>query len=256
VRKTAYTRYELLRTYRNPRFFIFSVGFPLVLYFLIAGPNRNVSDLSESGISAPVYFMVGLVAFGAMTAGLASGARIAAERSVGWNRQLRITPLTTREYFRAKVVTGYLTAVATIVLLYAAGLSLGVRLPAGRWLEMTLFILIGLIPFVPLGILIGHLVTVDSLGPAMGGITAVFAFLGGTWFPLGDGVLKDIGEVLPSYWLVQASRVSLGGEIWGALGWVVIRPGRWSSSHSPVAPTGGTPSACSSPPRPGDHPIK
>ena len=37
--------------------------------------------------------MVGLAAFGAMNAVLAFGARIAAEREVGWNRQLRLTPL-------------------------------------------------------------------------------------------------------------------------------------------------------------------
>ena len=32
----AYTRYELLRTVRNKRFMILALGFPLVLYFLIA----------------------------------------------------------------------------------------------------------------------------------------------------------------------------------------------------------------------------
>ena len=86
-------RYELLRTFRNRRFFFFSLGFPLVLYFLIAAPNRNEHDLGGTGISAPLYFMVGLASFGAMNAMLSSGARIAAERAAGWNRQLRITPL-------------------------------------------------------------------------------------------------------------------------------------------------------------------
>ena len=212
----------MLRTFRNRRFFIFSLGFPLVLYFLIAGPNHDVSDLGGTGISAPLYFMVGLTAFGTMTAVLASGARIAAERAVGWNRQLRITPLSTRAYFRAKVATGYLMALTTIALLYCAGLSMGVSLPASRWLEMTLFILVGLIPFVPIGVLMGHVLNADSIGPAMGGITAVFAFLGGTWFPLGSGVLNDIGQALPSYWLVQASHVALGGDVWGAKGWLVV----------------------------------
>ena len=87
-----YGRYELLRTFRNRRFYIFSFGFPLVLYYAIAGPNRNVASLGGTGISAPLYFMVGLAAFGTMNAVLGSGARIAAERSVGWNRQLRLTP--------------------------------------------------------------------------------------------------------------------------------------------------------------------
>jgi ABC-2 type transport system permease protein len=222
VNVAAYTRYELLRTFRNKRFFIFSVVFPLVLYFLIAGPNRNVDDIGGSGISAPLYFMVGLAAFGTMTAVLASGARIAAEREVGWNRQLRVTPLSTRSYFRAKVATGYAMALITIVLLYASGISLGVRLSGGEWIQMTGLILVGLIPFVPLGILMGHLLSVDSIGPAMGGVTAVFAFLGGTWFPLGHGALRDIGRALPSYWLVQASHVAIGGQGWGATGWLVV----------------------------------
>ena len=76
-------RFELLRTFRNRRFFLFSLGFPLTLYFLIAAPNRHTHDLGGSGISAPLYFMVGLLAFGTMNAMLSAGARIAAERSVG-----------------------------------------------------------------------------------------------------------------------------------------------------------------------------
>ena len=188
-----YTRYELLRTFRSRRFFIFSLGFPLVLYFLIALPNRHVKDLSNSGISAPLYFMIGLTAFGTMTAMLSAGARIAGERAVGWNRQLRITPLPTIVYFRTKVVTGYLMAATTMVLLFAAGSALGVRLSAGEWLRMVGLLLVGLIPFAALGILMGHLLTVDSIGPAMGGTTALLSLLGGVWFPIsGHGALHDI----------------------------------------------------------------
>ena len=77
---TTYARYELTRTFRNRRFVIFSFGFPLALYFAVAAPNRHELDLGGSGISAPVYFMTSLAAFGAMNATLAIGARIAAER--------------------------------------------------------------------------------------------------------------------------------------------------------------------------------
>ena len=143
---------------------ILSLGFPLALYFLIAGPNRNVHDLGGSGISGPLYLMVGLASFGCMNAVIAAGGRIAAERAVGWNRQLRLTPLSTRLYFRTKVLTGYVLALCSLVLLYIAGSTLGVRLSAGNWLHMTVFILIGLIPFAVLGILLGHLLTVDSIG--------------------------------------------------------------------------------------------
>jgi ABC-2 type transport system permease protein len=221
-----YTRYELIRTFRNRRFMIFSLGFPLVLYFVIAGPNRHQHNYGSSGISAPLYLMVGLASFGTMNAMLSSGARIAVERTAGWTRQLRLTPLTTRAYFRAKVVTGYAMALCTIGVLYAAGISMGVHLSAGTWVRMTLLLLIALLPFAALGVLIGHLVSSDAVGPVMGGTTALLAILGGVWFPIGGGALLVIAEGLPSYWLVQASHVSIGGQGWSDKGWLIV--GLWT----------------------------
>jgi ABC-2 type transport system permease protein len=217
-----YVRYELVRTFRNRRFFFLALGFPVVLYFLIASPNRHDHDFGGTGIDAPLYFMVGIAAFGAMNAMLSAGARIAGERQVGWNRQLRITPLTPRAYFRTKVLTGYLMALTTIVILYLAGTTLGVRLGAGEWVRMTALIAVGLVPFAALGVLIGHVLTVDAIGPTMGGVTALLSLFGGVWFPVTGGTLKLIAEGLPSYWLVQASRVALGGDGWRPLGWLVV----------------------------------
>ncbi|HEX4467100.1 MAG TPA: ABC transporter permease [Solirubrobacteraceae bacterium] len=218
-----YVRYELLRTLRNRRFFLLSLGFPLVLYFVIAAPNRHEHNFGGSGLPAALYYMVGLASFGTMGAMLSSGARIAAERAVGWNRQLRITPLTPRAYFRVKVLTAYMMAAISLAALYVAGISLGVSLSASEWVRMTLLMLIGLIPFAALGITLGHLLTPDSIGPAMGGSISLLALLGGTWFPISNhGFLHDLAQFLPSYWLVQASHVALGGHSWSAMGWAVI----------------------------------
>lgn len=227
-----YARYELIRTFRNRRFVVFSFGFPLVLYVLIAGPNRNEHDLG--GISAPVYFMASLAAFGAMNAVLAIGARISTERAAGWNRQLRLTPLPTRTYFRVKLLTAYATALATIALLYVAGAMLGVRLGAVDWAAMTGLLLVGLVPFAALGILLGLVLTADSIGPAMGGTTAVLGLLGGTWFPItSGGVMHAVAVGLPSYWLVRASHVGLGGSAWGPVGWAVVVA--WSAGAALIA---------------------
>jgi ABC-2 type transport system permease protein len=217
-----YAKYEIVRTFRNRRFFVFSIGFPLVLYFVIAGPNRDNHDFAGSGLPAALYYMIGLTAFGTMNTVLSTGTRIAGERAAGWNRQLRLTPLSTRNYFRTKVLVAYLLAMITIAVLYASGLSLGVHLTAGEWARMTGLVLVGLVPFVALGVLMGHLLTTDSIGPAMGGTTALLSLLGGVWFPINSGVMHDIAEALPSYWLVQASRVSIGGSGWGTRGWLIV----------------------------------
>jgi ABC-2 type transport system permease protein len=201
---------------------VFTVGFPLVLYFLIAAPNRHEHDLAGSGISAPLYFMVGLAALGTMNAVVGGGARIAFERVTGWTRQLRLTPLRPRAYLGTKLAAGYLSALLTIIALYAAGILLGVHLSAGRWLQMTGLILLGLLPFAALGIMLGHLLGVEAVGPTIGGLSGLLGFLGGVWFPLGNGVMRDIAQALPSFWLVQASHVSLGGQGWNATGWLVV----------------------------------
>ena len=233
--RVAYLRFELIRTIRNRRVLTFSLAFPIVLYLLIAAPNKNEASLGGTGISAPLYFMIGLASFGTMNAMLSSGARIAAERTAGWNRQLRITPLTTREYFRAKVATSYLLALISLFALYIAGIALGVSMPASDWVQMTWLIIVGLIPFAALGILIGHLVTADSVGPAVGGTTALFAFLGGSWFPItGGGFFEHLAKLLPSYWVVQASRAGLGVKHpWGSQGWAVIAV--WSAATITLA---------------------
>jgi ABC-2 type transport system permease protein len=218
-----YARCELLRTFRNRRFFLFTLGFPVILYFVIAGPNRHVHDFANSGLSAPLYYMIGLVGFGTMAGMLSSGARIAAERTAGWTRQLRITPLSPRAYFRVKVATGYLMAFVTIAVLYACGAALGVSIPAGRWLEMTGMILVGLLPFAAMGIVLGHLVTADSVGPAVGGLLSLLALVGGSWFPIsGHGLLHDIAQFIPSYWLIRASHIAVGGHGWNGEGWSVM----------------------------------
>ena len=216
-----YLRYELLRTLRNRRFFVFTLAFPLVFFYLIAGANRHAT---LGGLSLPTYYLAGMASFGTMMAMVSTGGRIAAERQAGWNRQLRLTPLSPRNYFRAKVATGYMMALITMVLLFIAGATLGVHLQAGHVGEMVLLVIVGLIPFAALGIFVGHMVTPDSMGPVMGGGVSVLAFLGGAWGPVGgdSGFMHDVSQAIPTYWLVQAGHVLVGEKAWSATGWIVV----------------------------------
>jgi ABC-2 type transport system permease protein len=231
-----YLKYELLRLFRNRRAFVFSIIFPLALFLLIGGSNKDTTiDVGTFTVRFVLYYMVGMAGYGAMIAAIAGGARLAAERASGWNRQLRLTPLRVRSYFFAKVVTAYVMSLTSIVLLYAAGAAYGVRLhPATRWFTMTLLLLIGVLPFVALGIAVGHLLTIDAMGPAIGGASALFGFLGGQWYPLPThGALHQVGQLVPSYWLTQASHIGIGGTAWTTKGWFVVVA--WSAAMSAIA---------------------
>jgi ABC-2 type transport system permease protein len=222
---TTYFKFELVRLIRNKRFFFFSLAFPLLLFLVIGGTNKNATaDLGGFKVNFLVFYCVAMAGYGAMMASMAGGARIAAERSVGWNRQLRLTPLTPSQYFTGKVITAYLMSALSIAILYLAGLALGVHTDSVvDWLEMTGLILLCLAPFVGLGIFFGHVLSVDTMGPALGGTVALLGFLGGMFSPLPtSGMLHDIAELLPSYWLTQATHVGIGGPVWEAKGWIVV----------------------------------
>ncbi len=224
-------RYEILRTVRNRRFLALTLALPLLLFYSVASANRHART---GGISFPLYFMTGMAVYGALFAVVSPGARIAFDRSRGWSRQLRIMPLRPGTYISSKVITAYLVAMPSLVLVYLAGASLGVHLDARQWLEMTGLILIGLAPFVLMGILLGHLVAVDSLAPAAGGLIVFFALFGGAYGSLfNTGIMLTLVKLLPSFWMVRAGQaaVVLGG--WPSEGWIVVAG--WTAAVAPLA---------------------
>ncbi len=229
---SVFLRYEILRTFRNWRFFVLALAWPLALYLSVATANRHHSF---DGISFPVYFMAAMLTMGTMNCVVSSGARIANERSAGWTRQLRITPLSARSYIRAKAICGYLMALLTIGVMFAAGTALGVRLTATEWLTLLGLSLAGLVPFAIMGIAFGHLLRADALLPAVGGATTLFALLGGAYgFQIAtSGPLFEFCKALPSYWLVQAGKVALYGGSWPAEGWLVVAA--WTVALLPIA---------------------
>jgi len=225
-------RYEILRTMRNRLFYGITLGLPLVLFYGVASGQRHGTF---DGTAFPLYFMTAMAVYGAMYAVVAPGARIARDRSRGWLRQLRITPLRARTDFAAKVAAAYLLALPTLVLLFLAGASLGVRLRASHWLELAGLLLVGLVPFVVMGFILGYLVPVDALAAALGGVVVLFALFGGVFgFQLAtSGPLFDVLKCLPSYWLVQAGKTALGGSGWPAQAWIVIAV--WTAVLLPAA---------------------
>jgi ABC-2 type transport system permease protein len=220
VNLTSYARFEVKRTFRNRRFFLISLAMPILLFCLVAIPNAN---RKIGGINFATYYMIGMVTFGGSAAVLSAGARIALERQVGWNRQLRITPLSPFAYMAIKVLTGYFTASCTIAGLYVLGGIFGAPIAPLRWVEMTALVLVGLIPFAAIGVTLGLVLTADSMGPALGGGISLISILGGAFGPIvSSGALLDVTRLIPSYWLVRAGYVGLGGQSWNAEGWIVI----------------------------------
>ena len=218
----AYARTELQRTFRSKRFLVMALGFPLVLYFLIAVPNRGITDLGGTGVSAPrTTWSVWPASAPWQRSSPVAPASPGSARSAGAARSASPRSRRPRTYAPKRSPPMQWRCSRWRSCSWPGRCSAYVS-PAEDWIRMTWLMLVALIPFAALGVLLGHLLTTDSIGPVVGGLTAVLAFLGGTSYPLGKGVLADIAQALPSYWLVQASHAALGGPGWPAKGWIVL----------------------------------
>jgi ABC-2 type transport system permease protein len=227
---TVHLRSDLLRTVRNRRTLIFTLALPLVVLLTVGSANRHARI---DGISFPLYFTAAMAAYGALFAVFSPGSRIAVDRASGWTRQLRITPLRARTYFLAKVLTAYVVVLPTLAVVYLAGTALGVHLSAAHWLEMTGLLLLGLVPFVLMGIIVGHLISVDALATTVGALVVGFALFGGAFGNFfNSGVMLTVVKLLPSFWLVRSGQAAVGGG-WPLEGWLVVAA--WTLVLVPLA---------------------
>ena len=224
---TGYLILEVRRAMRSVRFLIFTLAMPVALFLLY------VSLFAKGDVNIKGVLMVNMVSYGAMTAALFAGSRVALERAAGWQRQLRLTPLSGAGYLTAKGITAMMLALpGVIVVPLIAAVFEGVSLDAEQWLRVTVGIWLAVIPFAVLGLLLGQIGTADSMQPLMSIVMMVMGLLGGLFIPI-DGMpagLLSVTKLLPSYWLTQIGRgavtselsVSLNQAILVLVGWTVV----------------------------------
>ncbi|GLW21777.1 ABC transporter permease [Microbispora triticiradicis] len=210
---TGYLAFEIRRTLRDAKFLLFAVALPVGLYLLMA------DRFADRGAPAS-YVMGGVAAFGAMKAALDTGARTAVERDIGWQRQLRLTPLSGGGYLLAKGSVAMVVALPPVAgVSLVAALAGGVHLSPGGWVSAVLGVWAGTVPFALLGLLIGQLATARNLQAYQGAVVLLLSFVGGLFIPVSTfpRALATVARVLPSYWLAQVGHATtLGGDTWRA----------------------------------------
>ena len=125
----AFLRFEIVRTLRNVRFLVMLIAFPALLYLIYAqqhGMSQGLTVATLLLVSMSVYSGMGSAMF-------ASGPQLARERSNGWMRQLRISPIGTPGWFAAKLIQAILLIIPGLALLMTLALTYGhVHLAAGH----------------------------------------------------------------------------------------------------------------------------
>ncbi|MFD0368576.1 ABC transporter permease [Streptomyces sp. NPDC127114] len=216
---TAYVRLEVRRTLRDAGFAISSVGVPVMMYLLFT--NLGGQNSPEFKTAA----MVGMAAYGALGAALSLGTGVAEDKSSGWLRQLRITPMTPRQVVTGRALTGtvvVLPAIAAVLL--AGGLTNGVRLDAWQWAVVALALWAGSLPFTLLGLGNGYRLSAQTTGVVNVACNLGLAVVGGLWFPvdLFPEWLATVSSYTPTNRFSELGRAVAEGTAPGAAALTVL----------------------------------
>jgi ABC-2 type transport system permease protein len=189
---------EMLRVLRTPRFLLLAVLMPVAFYLIFT--NLGTSGGSSGGPATELEFMVSMACYGAIFAALSLVAGTIEDRTTGWMRQLRTTPLPAGRVVAAKLLTGMAVVLPTIsCVCLAAVIDYGVQLDAGQWLALIVVLWVGAAPFALLGAAIGYLCTAQSSSLVNMAVVLGGVLLGGFWFPVSllPGTLQHVAHALP-----------------------------------------------------------
>lgn len=219
-------RIEIVRRLRNRRNVMFALALPMVMFAIIAWQVRGVSmdphrSVAEGAFSVASYVMFSMAVYGCMITGVAAGASVGVERSQGWSRQLRLTPLHPVANIAMKVIGALVLGIIAVLGVYVIALFFGVHLPVHMWILGGLACLLGSIIFTALGLMMGYLLPTDNSMQFMGPAIAFLAFFGGLFMPLQEGWMKNIGVWTPTYGLGEIARGPLTGVV-DAMAWVNV----------------------------------
>ena len=212
---------------RDPVALGFSLGFPLVLIFLLSAIQANVPvPLFEIEHLTP-----GISVFGLSFMTLFSATLIAKDRSSSFLRRLYTTPMTAADFILGYTLPILPIAVAQSVICYIVAVVLGLEVTVG-----ILYAVLGVLPvslfYIALGLLCGSVLTDKQVGGICGALlTNGSAWLSGVWFDLAlvGGTFKKIAYALPFVHAVDMERALLAGDfggifphLWWVLGYAIV----------------------------------
>jgi ABC-2 type transport system permease protein len=203
-----YLMLDVRRTLRNRRTLIFLLVMP-VAFFLLFGSGYRHSDPGSFA-----YVMVSMAVYGAMIATTSIGAQVSVERSQGWTRQLRLTPLRPAGYVFTKVGCALVLGVVPVVMVLGVGAILGADLTAAEWLKVGLLSWVCSLVFASFGLFIGYLVPSENAMQFMGPLLGLMSYFGGLFQPLDTmpQALQHIAPFMPTYAVGLVARSPITGD--------------------------------------------
>ncbi len=215
-------RLEITRVLRNRRTLFFILVFPSLFFFIFGLGNKGARAAGDIALG---YIMISMAVYGAMVGNTSGGASVALERSLGWSRQLRLTPLHPMAYVTMKVLTSMTLGLIAVVGTFVVGALNGVHMAPQVWLMSGLAAWACSFVFAAFGLFVGFLFPAENVMQFVGPLLAVMAMFGGLFIPLSQlpKGMQTFAMYTPMYGVGLLARAPLvgGATVWAA-GSVVI----------------------------------
>jgi ABC-2 type transport system permease protein len=212
---SALLAFQLRRVGRNRQYLVFTVLLPALftIFFtkIFGGQAGGAADYQ--GFAG--FYMVSMMAYGALGAALGATIRLSFDRASGWLRQLRVTPIRPTQLLATDVIVGALLTLPSLVVVALVGRFVNhVRLPLVTWFALVAVLWAGSVVFVALGLLVGLVLEERAAGAAIGIIGVALAALGGLWVPVDvfPPGMRGLAHAMPSYWYAQLGRDVASGS--------------------------------------------
>lgn len=212
-------RNEALKMLRMPGYLLPTMCFPVVFYLMFGVALSKGGDPKVATYLMATYGTFGLL--GATFFGL--GMSLAIERGQGWLLLRRAMPTRPLLHFAARILVTAAIGGVVVLLLFVAGASTRVDLPAATWLRLFATLALAAPPFAAIGLAFGQWLGPNS-APAVINLTYLpLSFLSGLWLPVTalPATLQKIAYFLPPYHASQLALAQLGyareTSIWPSL---------------------------------------
>src|SRR5690349_10733281 len=205
---------ELKRILRNRRTIIFTLILPAALLLSFGGQSGWDDKAGLGNVAA--YILVSMSLYGAALTAAAGGSMVALERSLGWSRQLRLTPLNPVAYILMKTLVALVMGALAITAVNVVGAIQGkAEMPTHIWFECAVVTLFCTLTFAALGVFVGYVVPGENAMQILGPGLAALSFLGGVFIPLSqyNEAMRHVAYWTPMYGVSEIARSPLTHQL-------------------------------------------
>ena len=231
-----YLALELKRAFSQIATIFFCFALP-VFFYLAFGAFAGDATAGRGNANAMMLVLMGVYASSFTAATMSIG--VAHERPLGWNRQLRLTPLRPWAYIVTQALAAMIAGLAAIVFLYLVAAAIGkADMPAWMWFATLGTSWLFSAAFAALGLFVALSMKPETATAVIVPVMLACCFLSGVFMlPLAGEFFRVFAQFVPlngianvglSFFGMDATQVSqsfqnLNWRVWAnAIGWTVV----------------------------------